>query len=325
MHIKPQEDSWLVPSQQADLPGRPVLGEARLHRRRESTFLVLAALFVVATATLPILGTSRVIDVGYAISAIVPDLSLPFALALPLGVLAFPLGFFAVNLVCELYGRRRANALILVGLLVSLALLGLMHLADRLDHDDAAFGAALAFTSCYVVAHVANLMIFDSLRRRMSGRHRWIRKAASTLLAQLGGWSAFAFVMYGYAVGVAGQDPSVADGIFALAVGSALYVVAFAFVDLIPFSIMARTLTVYLRIDAAGEDERAEEDDRESEAPAIPRTRKPPAMIVEEAQGTPAPRRRVRNSLQPFSSAEMRFFTEGEELDEAGESGQARA
>ncbi len=318
MHLAPIEDSWLLPSRQGEFPGRPVLDEARLHHRRESTFLVLATLFVAATATLPILGASRVIDVAYAISAILPDAQLPISPGLPFGVLAFPITFFAVNLVCELYGRRRASALLFAGMLVNVALIGLMWVSDGLDRADAAFGSALAFTSCYFVAHVANLMIFNGLRHRMNGRLAGLRNVGAIVLAQLGGWAVFAFVMYGYAVQVDGQDAAIADAIFALAVGSMLYIVAFALVALIPFAIVARVLKPYLRV-ATGEDPVPDTNVRAQDVPA-PRRRLPPAMIVEDAQDE-LPRRMARRTLQPFSDAEMRFFTEGEEMYESDHPG----
>lgn len=291
------EDSWVLPSRQGEYPGRPVLGEADLHRRRERTFLVLATLFVTATAAMIILGTSRVIDVSYAITSLFPEAALPFELALPVGVLAFPVSLVAVTLVCELYSRKRANALVVLGLIASLALAGLMFAVDRLDGVDAAFGSALAFTACYLVAHLANLVIFDALRRRMDGRHPVFRKTLATLLAQIGGWAAFAFVAFGYAVYVTGKNPApYADWFASLALGSAFYVAAVALVDLIPFAIARKSLVDYLRVVPDGEEN---EEIIELVEPA--RT----AFVV------PAP---VHPSLNLRTTGERRFFAEGDEL-----------
>ncbi|MBA3451810.1 MAG: VUT family protein [Deltaproteobacteria bacterium] len=286
----------MLPSHQGEYPGRPVLAEAILHRRRERTFLVLATLFVAATAAMVMLGTSRIIDVTYALTSLFPELALPFELELPIGVLAFPISLVAVTLVCELYGRRRANALVMMGLVANLGLAGLMFVADRLDNTEAAFGPALAFTACYLVAHVSNLIIFDALRRRMDGRHPVIRKTLATLLAQLGGWAAFAFASYAYAVYVVGQDAAVADSIATLALGSALYVIAVALVDLIPFAIARRSLMDYLRV--------ATDEDEEEIIELQPQV---PAFIVREP---------VHPSLNLRTTGERRFFTEGEELSE---------
>ena len=197
------DDSWVLPCRQGEYPGRPVLGEALLHRRRERTFLVLTALFLTATATSVILGTSRVIDVSYAITSVFPDVALPLDLALPFGVLAFPIALFAATLVCELYGRRRANALIMMGLIASVAISGLMYAVDVIDGADASFGSALALTACYLVAQHSNLIIYDALRHSMDGRHPILRKTLSTVHAQVGGWAAFAFAFPSAVHGIA--------------------------------------------------------------------------------------------------------------------------
>lgn len=294
------DDSWVLPSRQGEYAGRPVLGAALLHRRRERTFLVLATLFVTATAAMVILGTSRVIDINYAISSVFPDVALPFDLALPFGALAFPVALLAATLVCELYGRKRANALVVMGLFASLALAGVMYGADQLDGVDATFGSALAFTACYLVAHLSNLVIFDALRRGMDGRHPLIRKTLATVFAQVGGWAAFAFVAYGYAVYVTGKNPApYADWFASLALGSALFVAAVALVDLIPFAIARRSLVAYLRAPTGDEDEIVDEViELEPRAPVF------------------AVRAPVHPSLNLRTTGERRFFTEGDELSD---------
>src|SRR5688500_15015545 len=96
-------DRWLLPSRQREYPSKRVLSEERMHARREATFLVLAGTFLVAAATMPILGMSRIVD----LSGVLPDVELPIELLLPVGVLAFPLSFSASALVCEIWGSRR--------------------------------------------------------------------------------------------------------------------------------------------------------------------------------------------------------------------------
>ncbi len=315
MRIDSPKDLWLLPSRQSDLPGRPVVAEAQLHRRRETTFLVLAMLFITATVSVPLLGMSRTIDVAYAISAVVPDLSFAIAPKLPFGVLVFPIAFFAVNLVCQLYGRSRANTLVVVGLFASLAVAGVLLVGDQLD--GAGFGpgfvAALAFTAAYLVAHITNLVIFDALRRYMGGHHAWLRKTASTVLAQVTGWAAFAAVMFA----LVDQTEAVAD-VVPLALGAALYCVAFALVDVIPFGIASAALTRYLRVASRRDLVEVEAVDDE---PAVAPRRLPPAMIV-DGVSAPIRHRQLRTSIPPFSSAEMRFFTEGEQLADVRDTGE---
>ena len=73
-----------------------------IQERRERTFLVLAGLFLCAMTLLNVIGITRFVQLG------------PMALAV--GVLPYPLTFLCTDLVCELYGKARANFLVTVGL-----------------------------------------------------------------------------------------------------------------------------------------------------------------------------------------------------------------
>ncbi|MFV0277256.1 MAG: VUT family protein, partial [Parahaliea sp.] len=73
-----------------------------LQERRERVFLVLAGIFLSAMTLLNVIGITRFIQLG------------PMALAV--GVLPYPLTFLCTDLVCELYGKSRANFLVSVGL-----------------------------------------------------------------------------------------------------------------------------------------------------------------------------------------------------------------
>jgi uncharacterized PurR-regulated membrane protein YhhQ (DUF165 family) len=347
-----KHDHWVLPSRQHDYPTRETLEGVTLHARREATFLVLAAIFFVATAMLPLLGTQSI-----ELARVLPDLELPIAMQLPFGVLAFPLGLVAASLVCQLYGRRRAIVLVTVGTLACFALAGFMRVAG----DDQAFGAALALASCFAVAQVSNVLLFDGMRRRMAGRQLWLRSVVSIVLAQMGAWAAFAFVMYGYAMYSGTSESEAVTLVVAIAAGSCAYVVAFAVATLLPIVAVAKGLAVYLRVGRFVDDTRAVAaiapavSPPEAQGPLrLPSTPAPvhasaplpsthggprpePVITVERPVPTRAERRAARSSIQgspsqgspiqPFNSAEMRFFTEGDAL-EAGDSGelaQARA
>ncbi len=89
-----------------------------LHERRERVFLVLAGVFLGAMTMLNILGITRFIYVG--------------PLALAVGVLPYPLTFLCTDFISEFYGRRRANFVVWVGLLLNVLLLGFLWLGHFL-------------------------------------------------------------------------------------------------------------------------------------------------------------------------------------------------
>lgn len=331
-------DRWLLPRRQTEYPTRELVAEEKLHGRREATFLVLAAVFLVTAAALVVLGTSRILDPSSLFAELVPDRELTIAMQIPFGVLPFALGALALTLVCELYGRRRAMALLGIGLGATLALAGLMRFADQVDGADAAFGPAIGFAACLLVAYVVYVPLFDALRWRMSGRHLWLRLLVLSVVAQLVGWTAFGVATYGYARLMAPAAAAAADGeaIVALATGSALYTLAAIALLTPPVALIARGLALFLRVARHDPDDDHDADDEYGadldEPVVLTRRRLPPAQIVEDDAAPEAPivdhdiippserrrRRAAQASVQPFSSAEMQFFREGDQLAESG-------
>ncbi|MDX1681890.1 MAG: VUT family protein, partial [Phycisphaeraceae bacterium] len=120
-----------------DLDSLPSLSPRELHQRRERVFLVLAGLFLGTLAMLNILGISRFIAIaswtsgenGYDFDwGTFGD----FSVAVAVGVLPYPLTFLCTDLISELYGRRRANFLVWVGLIINLWVVAIMWLGGVL-------------------------------------------------------------------------------------------------------------------------------------------------------------------------------------------------
>ncbi|MEX0655673.1 MAG: queuosine precursor transporter [Phycisphaeraceae bacterium] len=110
------------------------LSPAALHERRERVFLILAGLFLGTLAMLNILGISRFIvfaswseGVGWQWGTWG---EISFAVAV--GVLPYPLTFLCTDLISEFYGRRRANFVVIVGLLVNLWVIFILWIAGLL-------------------------------------------------------------------------------------------------------------------------------------------------------------------------------------------------
>lgn len=92
---------------------------SQLHARRERVFLVLAGIFIGAMAMLNILGITKFIHFG--------------PLELAVGVLPYPLTFLCTDFISELYGRRRANFVVLVGLLINVMVLGFIWIGENTE------------------------------------------------------------------------------------------------------------------------------------------------------------------------------------------------
>lgn len=91
--------------------------DSALHERRERVFLVFAGIFLGSMTMLNILGITKFIHLG--------------PLALAVGVLPYPLTFLCTDFISEFYGRRRANFVVWVGLLLNMLILLVFWLGDQ--------------------------------------------------------------------------------------------------------------------------------------------------------------------------------------------------
>jgi uncharacterized PurR-regulated membrane protein YhhQ (DUF165 family) len=199
------------------VPGLHPIEASEIHARRERVFLVLAGLFLGTLAMLNILGLTRFIPLystgaegGFGAWA-GPE-GLTFAVAV--GVLPYPLTFLCTDLISELYGKKRANAVVWMGLLLNLWVIFILWLggamppelpglvpgetmpetsvAEHLQSGQVfaevrhlAFGAVTASMVAYMVAQFCDVHLYHFWKKLTGGRHLWLRNNASTLVSQL--------------------------------------------------------------------------------------------------------------------------------------------
>ncbi len=178
-----------------------------LQERRERVFLVLAGTFLCAMTLLNVIGITRFVQLG------------PMALAV--GTLPYPLTFLCTDLICELYGKARANFLVSVGLGLNVFIIGVLVLGDTLpsvpsgsmppwqilqlaapvhlpngetvEHSIGLYqliyattsGAVFASMLAYIAAQYCDVQLFHFWKRVTKGKHLWIRNNFSTLLSQM--------------------------------------------------------------------------------------------------------------------------------------------
>ena len=162
--------------------------DPNIRRRRELVFLVLAGLFLGTLAMLNILGISRFIDFSFHIGS----WKIPFVVAV--GVLPYPITFLCTDLISELYGRRRANLVVWVGLMLNGWVVFILWLGGVLPGTDSpvffaireqTFAAVTASMVAYIAAQFCDVHVFHYLKRLTKGKHLWLRNNGSTLLSQL--------------------------------------------------------------------------------------------------------------------------------------------
>ena len=222
------------------------------------------------------------IAAGWIDVAAVLGLRLPFASVIPLGVLALPVGLAATIVVCELFRGRRAVSLAFVIALAGFAVAGL----------SGATPTALALATGVAVMHLSGAVVFDSFRLAQ-GRQFWLRAVIGMLFAELAGWAAFGGVLLLANV--------TQDAVVNVATAGIIYSAAGVVVVMIPAIVAKRVFARYLRVAGL--------------APLLVRRRAPAA--VEPVEVFERSGRFARASVQPFSSAEMQFFSDGERLEDA--------
>lgn len=121
---------------------------------------------------------------------------IPQGLALPAGLITYPLSFIVSDLVTEIYGNKRAKMMVYLGFAMSFVSVIIIQFAIHLPAFDpknqetfeAAFGmnsiAVFGSMSAYVVAQIIDIKIFSWIKTKTQNRHLWLRNNASTLVSQ---------------------------------------------------------------------------------------------------------------------------------------------
>jgi queuosine precursor transporter len=249
-----------LPTEQHPHEGLPRLSPQTLQERRERVFLVLAGLFLGTLAMLNILGVTRFVDLSFQLP--LADVTVPMPLAV--GVLPYPITFLCTDFISELYGRRRAQAVVWMGLTLNLWVMLILWLGGALpgfepagqegqgvfyDVQRLAFSAVTASMIAYLVAQLVDVHVFHFWKRLTGGRHLWLRNNGSTLVSQLVDTVAVILITHHFARGLPIEEgePLAGQLVTFIAAGYSFKVLA-ALVDTVPFYLGTRWLGRYLRM-----------------------------------------------------------------------------
>ena len=152
---------------------------------KDRLFLFLSGIFLTSLVVGNIIGTTKFVDI--------------YGLIVPAGVLAYPFTFLATDLICELYGKKKAQTLVWTGFFMNVFLLLLMSLGHFLPDASGISGAASTFERvfqfmvgnviasmiAYLIAQTVDVHLFHFWKNLTKGKHLWLRNNASTTLSQL--------------------------------------------------------------------------------------------------------------------------------------------
>lgn len=251
--------------------GKAKVSPAVLQERRERVFLVLAGTFLCAMTLLNVIGITRFVQLG------------PMALAV--GVLPYPLTFLCTDLICELYGKARANFLVSVGLGLNFLILFVLFLGNSIPSVPAdamppwqiiqlaapvalpngevvessiglyqliyatTSGAVFASMLAYIAAQYCDVQLFHFWKRVTRGKHLWIRNNFSTLMSQM----VDSVMVVSVTFGAAYFRGDVTTKALAILVGSNyLFKACVALLDTGPFYLGVYYLRRYLHLEEGG-------------------------------------------------------------------------
>lgn len=160
----------------------------KLKTQAEVFYLVLTALFITSLVT-----SNLIFQKFFHWN--------PFGLfnfELSVGIIAYPVTFLITDVVSEIYGRKRANMVVIAGLFASAFALLIIVVSTEAPAtswspvDNAEFKKVFGFTyiavaaslAAYLLAQFIDVQLFHFWKRLTKGKHLWLRNNASTFASQ---------------------------------------------------------------------------------------------------------------------------------------------
>jgi uncharacterized integral membrane protein (TIGR00697 family) len=171
----------------------------------ERFYVVLVALFIAS-----LVACNLIFLKFFSIEVWLPFIG-PYQFEQSVGLLAYPFTFLVTDVLSEVYGRRRANQVVLGGFVATLFVMVLIMVTDAApasseSYVDSAtysrvFGLSAAGMTAsmvaYLVAQFMDIRLFHFWRRLTGGRHLWLRNNASTFGSQVVDTTLVLFVLAG--------------------------------------------------------------------------------------------------------------------------------
>ena len=122
-----------------------------------------------------------------------------YTFEISVGILPYPITFLATDLISELYGQKKADQVVISGLIASVFIMIVVLIANAVPstswspvNDDIfqkVFGlqglAVFASMIAYLSAQFIDVRVFHFWKKLTKGKHLWLRNNASTMFSQL--------------------------------------------------------------------------------------------------------------------------------------------
>ncbi len=121
-----------------------------------------------------------------------------FTFELSVGILPYPITFLVTDLISELYGKKKADQVVISGFVASVFVMIVVLVANAMPQTvwspvssemfNKVFGlfgpAVFASMVAYLLAQFIDIRIFHFWKRLTKGKHLWLRNNGSTIVSQ---------------------------------------------------------------------------------------------------------------------------------------------
>ena len=118
-----------------------------------------------------------------------------FGLDVAIGTVLFSTVYLATDIISEIYGRQESKKAVLMGLCSNIVFIvasqiALLYIPSEFDYANdfmkGLFGLnlriSLASAVMYYISNIADVYLFDKLKKATNGKHLWLRNNVSTIL-----------------------------------------------------------------------------------------------------------------------------------------------
>jgi hypothetical protein len=162
--------------------------EAIKQRQAERLYLILGALFIASLVA----GNLIFQKFFYW------DFFNFFTFEISVGILPYPITFLITDIISEIYGKKKANQVVIAGLFATVFVLAIVYTANIVPATEwspinnetfnKVFGltgvAVSASMIAYLLAQLIDIRIYHFWKNLTSGKHLWLRNNASTMTSQ---------------------------------------------------------------------------------------------------------------------------------------------
>ncbi|MGC6469969.1 MAG: queuosine precursor transporter [Flavobacteriales bacterium] len=160
-----------------------------MNKQAQTLFLILSGIFIAALVSCNLIFQKFFTWSPFGI----------YTFEISVGIIPYPITFLVTDIISEIYGRKKANTVVLSGLFSSLFVLGIVMLANASEAtawspvDNQTFSDVFGLTGvavgasmlAYLLAQFVDIRIFHFWKNLTKGKHLWLRNNASTFSSQL--------------------------------------------------------------------------------------------------------------------------------------------